>query len=352
MSYPHLIAPTTAPTSAPMPVDWRPAWIQSITDDGPIDVSICIANWNCQDYLRSCLESLHDLPQGVRVETIVVDNASSDGADDMVEHEFPEVVLVRNDANVGFAKASNQAAELARGRFVFFLNNDTLIPAGTLRRLLQFAEENPEFGMIGPRLRGSDGQPQISYRQRPTMAALLHKMMMFRWTGMFRKAYRDYRRTGFVADGNREVEVLMGAAVLLRRECFEESGGWDEDYLFGGEDIDLSTRIGRSYPLAFVGDVEITHYGRVSTRQNIDFAAPNVTIGYVHYFRKNGYSPMALWFYKLAVTLDVPLQMAVKSLEWAWRAITGQREKAEKTRLALKGIWRFVRGETLRFWRA
>ena len=75
------------------------AWMRSFDDAGPIDVSVCIANWNCRELLRGCLESLHDLPQGVRVETIVVDNGSADGAADMVAREFPEVILVRNTAN-------------------------------------------------------------------------------------------------------------------------------------------------------------------------------------------------------------------------------------------------------------
>src|SRR3954453_156140 len=80
---------------------------------GPIDVSVCIANWNCRELLRACLASLHDQPQGVRLETIVVDNASRDGAADMVATEFPQVRLYRNPVNAGFARANNQAAGLA-----------------------------------------------------------------------------------------------------------------------------------------------------------------------------------------------------------------------------------------------
>jgi GT2 family glycosyltransferase len=103
---------------------WQPAWLQSLVDDGPIDVSVCIANWNCRELLRSCLESLHDHPQGVRLETIVVDNGSGDGSAEMVARRFPEVILSRNADNRGFARANNQAARLARGHYLFFLNND------------------------------------------------------------------------------------------------------------------------------------------------------------------------------------------------------------------------------------
>src|SRR5437879_6321490 len=91
-------------------VDHRPAWLQSFLDDGPIDVSVCIVNWNCRELLRACLESLHDQPQGITLETIVVDNGSRDGAAEMVAREFPEVVLLRNTGNAGFARANNQAA--------------------------------------------------------------------------------------------------------------------------------------------------------------------------------------------------------------------------------------------------
>ena len=269
-----------------------------------------------------------------------------------VAREFPDVVLVRNTDNVGFAKASNQAAALATGRYLFFLNNDTLVPAGTLRQLLDYADRHPEAGMIGPRLRGGDGQTQISYRQKPTMGALLHKTSLLRWTGWFRQAYIDYRRASFDGDHVGPVEVLMGAAVFMRREVYDSIGGWDEDYLFGGEDIDLSTRVGRVHSLVFLGDVPIVHYGRISSRQNIGFAAPNVTIGYVHYFRKNGASRSAMLAYKLVVSLDAPVQYILKGLEYYARRWLGDATKAEKSRIALAGIGQFLRSELLRFWKA
>src|SRR5262245_34542951 len=101
-----------------------------------VDVSVCIANWNCAPLLRHCLRSLFDHPQGARFEVIVVDNASSDGAAEMVAAEFPHVALIRNAENRGFASASNQAATRALGRYLFFLNNDTEVPPQTLGRLL------------------------------------------------------------------------------------------------------------------------------------------------------------------------------------------------------------------------
>ena len=137
-----------------------------------IDVSVCIANWNCVELLRQCLRSLFDQPQGAVFEVIVTDNASTDGAAEMVAAEFPQVTLVRNAENRGFAVASNQAARRARGRFLFFLNNDTEVPPHTLGRLLAHAAANPAAGMFGPRLREPGGAVQISYRRRPTVARI------------------------------------------------------------------------------------------------------------------------------------------------------------------------------------
>jgi GT2 family glycosyltransferase len=316
------------------------------------DVSVCIANWNCAALLRRCLQSLFGQSQGASFEVVIADNGSTDGAAEMVAAEFPQVVLIRNADNRGFARASNQAAAAARGRFLFFLNNDTLVPANTLRQFLDLAEANPAVGMFGPRLRGTDGLFQISYRRRPTLAALLHKVSLLRWTGLFRRAYYEYRRATFDPGQVRSVEVLMGAAVFLSREMFEVSGRWDEGYGFGVEDIDLSTQVQRRGPLLFVTNVEIVHHGRAAGRKNVHFAAPNVAIGFIRYLRKSGTSRAALVAYKALVTLDAPVQIGLKLLEAGCRYATARPEKARKSLLAARGLWAFLRHELVRFWKA
>jgi GT2 family glycosyltransferase len=328
------------------------AWRRRFLDDGPIDVSVCIANWNCRDLLCACLESLLDQPQGVRVEVIVVDNASRDGAADMVEHEFPDVILYRNSHNLGFARANNQAARRAQGRYLFFLNNDTVVPEQALRGLVDYAEAHPDVGMLGPRLCDVQGRCQVSYRQRPTLATLLHRTSLLRWTGLLRAAYRRYRRQEFDPGSVRPVDVLMGAAVLLPRQVFFDCGGWDEDFLFGGEDLDLSTRVNRRHPVVYLPRVEITHYGRESTRQHIGFVSTQMAVGFVRYLRKMGYSRPALLAYKLAVSLDAPVQFAGKGVQCLWRLLTGRRGKAHKSLLALRGLGHFLTQGLVPFWSA
>lgn len=315
-------------------------------------VSVCIANWNCCDLLHGCLESLFENNQGVPFEVIVVDNASSDGAAEMVEEKFPEVRLIRNTENVGFSRANNQAASVARGKYLFFLNNDTLVPERTLIEFVDFTIANPNVGMIGPRLRGADGELQISYRCKPTLGALLHRISLLRWTGLFRNAYYEYRRNTFKPDGIHVVEVLMGAAVFVPRDAFDSSGRWDETYRFGGEDLDLSTQIGQTRSIVYNGDVEIIHFGRVASRANVGFASPNVAIGYVHYFRKSGVSDAQLRVYKALVTIDAPIQGLAKLIQAGLRWCRGDRERAAKSRLAASGLWQFLRNDLKRFWQA
>jgi N-acetylglucosaminyl-diphospho-decaprenol L-rhamnosyltransferase len=327
-------------------------WRQQFQGDGAIDVSVCIVNWNCREHLRQCLESLHRQAQGVRLETIVVDNASTDGAADMVAQEFPEVQLVRNDDNVGFSRGNNQAARRARGEFVFFLNNDTLVPPGTLAKLVAYLQGHPEVSLVGPLLRDGTGKVQTSFRQRPTVSVWLHRTWLLRWTGLFRGAYRRYRRQTFDPTQGQATEVLMGAAMLLRRATFQTMGGWDEDFHFGGEDLEICLRAQQLGQIMYLPTVEISHFGRASTRQHIAFASPKIAIGFVKYLRKSGTSRLGILVYKLAITLDTPLQIIIKTAQYAWRRLRGKQEGAAKSWNGLQGLVAFLTRGLVGFWRA
>jgi GT2 family glycosyltransferase len=330
----------------------RTAWWDSFLDAGPIDVSVCIANWNCCSLLRACLGSLLDCPQGVRVEVVVVDNASSDGAAEMVAREFPEVELIRNSTNRGFARASNQAAERASGRFLFFLNNDAQVPAGTLRRLLDYAEGHPEVGIVGPAMIDAEGQRQTSSRARPTPATFLHRTCLLRWTNLLRPRYREYRRGEVDPRQPSRVDVLMGAAMFVPRRIFVDAGRWDEAFFFGGEDLDLCDRIGKRHDIVYHPGIEITHRGRASTRLAIGPATTQIMIGFARYLRKAGYSRRDRFLYKLAMTIDAPLQALEKTLQAGWRLLKGEPARAEKSLLVARGLMHFFCRGMYSFWRA
>jgi N-acetylglucosaminyl-diphospho-decaprenol L-rhamnosyltransferase len=315
-------------------------------------VTVCVVNWNCRELLRKCLRSLSPRRQGRGVEVIVVDNGSADGAADMVARDFPRVRLIRNAANRGFSAANNQAAALARGKYLFFLNNDTVVPPGTLRRLRDYLRSHPEVGLVGPRLRDGRGRPQVSARCQPTVGALLHRVALLRRTGLFRAAYRRYRGRGGDFNSTRAVEVLMGAAMFCRRSVFRECGPWDEGYTFGGEDIDLCARIGRRFRVVYHPAVEVTHFGRASSRRHIGYAHVNTVAGITRFLRRNGTPTAALFAYKAAVTLDAPIQWLSHLVQYLWRSLRGRHAKAAKSRLALQAAGHFLTQGLIPLWRA
>lgn len=315
-----------------------------------IEVTVCIANWNCCDYLRACLQSLLHQPQGVSLEIIVVDNASQDGAVEMVLDEFPEVKLIENKTNLGFAHANNQGASFAHGRFLFFLNNDTVVEPYTLQMLRDYAVEHPEVGVVGPRLRDGKGHIQSSSRAAPTIGALLHKTILFRWTGLFKRAYKKYRGRNSQTEKPTSTEVLMGAALFVPRQLFDEIGGWSEEHTFGGEDIELCTRIRQSHQVVHLPQVEVTHFGRVSSRQNIGYAYRNTFIGIAQCLRQNGSSSLAIFGYKVVVTLDAPLRCLALLGQYTFRKLQRKDKSASQSLLALKGVASFLLRGLFKFW--
>lgn len=302
--------------------------------------------------LRACLRSLELQRQQIPLEIIVVDNGSTDGAADMVARCFPHVHLIRNTENRGFARANNQAARAAHGRYLFFLNNDTLVPSGALAQLLDYARTHPEAAAIGPRLCSGAGKPQTSFRTRPTVPALLHRLMPFRWFGLFRREYQRYRRDDGDFETTRPVEVLMGAALLVRRSLFVEIGPWDEEYTFGGEDIDLCTRLARHGAIVYHPGVEITHYGRASSRRHVGYAHTHTLVGITRYLRKTGSSKALLLLYKAALMIDAPLRWSGLAIQYLWRRLRRQPHRAAKSLEMLRGTGHFLRHGLPELWQA
>lgn len=315
-------------------------------------VSVCVANWNGGEVLRACLVSLRAAALEVPLEVIVVDNASTDRSAEMVAQEFPEVQLLRNGRNIGFSRANNQAARQARGQYVLFLNNDTVVPPGALAPLVEYARAHPEVGMIGPRLRDRSGSIQISCRPQPDVTTFLNRLTLVRWSGLVKRRYRRYRRNSFDPNTVRPVDVLMGAAVLMPRSFFHEIGGWDDAYAFGGEDLDLCWRVGRHRPIIYFPVVEITHVGRVATRQQIGPATAKIAAGFARYLRRSGNARLSVWIYKALVTIDTPVELVVRTGQFLLRTITGRRDRARQSLLLMRGLaYLFFRGLPA-FWRA
>lgn len=318
----------------------------------PPDLSVCIVNWNGAELLRNCLESLVLAGRHARIEVLVVDNASRDGSAELIEKLFPDVVLVRNSRNLGFARANNQAAQLASGRYLLFLNNDTVVGEYSLRDLVRFLDAHPEVGLVGPRLIGRDGLPQRSYRARPTPSALLHRVTMLRWTGLFRREYEAYRRGEFDPTRTRQVEVLLGAAVCIPRDVFRQHGGWDEGFPFGLEDFDLSARVAATHQVVYYAGADIVHLGKMSSRKNSGFAYTGVEAGYARFLRKHYWSARAVFAYKLLVMADLPFAILSEAIKDLWRRIRHGPAPANEPHSDLRAVLWFATLGQLIFWRA
>ena len=203
-----------------------------------VDLSVIIVQWNQADLLRRCLQSIAVCEHRYTVQVIVSDNGSTDGSPEMVDHEFPEVVVLRNGANLGFARANNVGARRATGRFIMLLNSDTEVRGGALDTLVAAADAEPGIGIIGPYLENPDGTLQPSGLFREPMwvdlaySTPLHKLLGWDITRRFHQPGRNY-------DQHCDVDILAGACMMVRREVWDALGGLDEHYFFLYEDMDL-----------------------------------------------------------------------------------------------------------------
>lgn len=227
-------------------------------------------SWNVRDDLARCLDSLQEGARGLRTEVIVVDNASTDGSPQMVRERFPQVQVLENNFNAGFAGANVQALAIARGRYLLMLNPDTLVPPDGLAQLVAFADDHPRAGVVGPRLVYGDGRLQHSCRCFPTIAAAVFRGT---WLGaLFPKARAQacYLMDDWAHDEVRQVDWLSGACMMVRREAFEQVGTLDVGFYWGSEDVDFCWRMHKAgWEVVYTPQPTIVHFVGRSTDQAV-----------------------------------------------------------------------------------
>ncbi len=245
--------------------------------NGPA-LSIILVNYNDRAHLRACLSSLAPALGDGQPEIIVVDNHSTDGSPEMVESSFPRVRLVREEENLGYARANNIGIRAGRGDFLLFLNTDTVAPEGSLAALLSALESQPDAGAIGPALRRRSGY-QVSFGKEVNFFAELWQK--FVRNPYFKIALRFSRRV-------RETGWLSGACLLARRRAVEEAGLFDERFFLYFEDIDLCRRMRKmGFKLWFDPRVEVFHEGgavtsRLKWRSRLEYRRSQL-----YYYRKH-----------------------------------------------------------------
>lgn len=272
------------------------------------DLSIIIVNYNVKHYLEQCLDSICKSAQGLQVETIVVDNNSSDGSVAYLRDRFPWVVFIENKTNGGFAKANNQGIRQAKGRYVMLLNPDTIITERTLADCIQFMDQHPEAGGLGVKMLKCDGS--FAYESRrgiPTPFVAFCKMSglgtLFPRSRTFGRYYMRY----LDINSTEKIDIISGACMFIRRTALDKSGLLDEDFFMYGEDIDLSYRLLKTGMDNYYLPTRILHYKGESTQKS--------SYRYVYNF----YNAMLIFFrkhfsnYNFLISLPIKAAIFVKA---------------------------------------
>ena len=289
------------------------------------DLSIVIVNWNTEAMLRDCLRSVQAgigaAIGGLRAEVIVVDNASDDGSPEMVESEFPQVVLIRNAENRGFAAANNQGFAVARGRHVLLLNSDTVVHGQVLGRSVAWLDAHGDVAAMGCRVLNTDGTVQLTCSMYPSIlnqllqATGLWKLRRPRFLGRF-------LMTDWARDSERAVDTISGCYLLVRARVIAEVGPLDEAFFFFGEETDWCRRMrDAGWKLMFAPVGEITHHGSVSARKLNHRRDVLLTESKVRLHRKHGGVVPAAIVWLIAGVFN-----GSRAVFWGLRRLAGDRE--------------------------
>lgn len=306
-----------------------------------VDMSILIVNWNAQELLSRCLASLEG-SVGIRIETIVVDNASIDNSVAMIRANFPNVYVIANGENKGFAAANNQAAAQATGRYLLLLNPDTKIPDGSLAELIAYSDTIAQLGAVGPRVINPDGTTQRScWRGYPGIAAaLIDAFYLWKIPGL-----PFVRNTEISADHLRnvlEVDHILGACMLIPRDVWQEIGPLDEDYFLFLEETDWCRRakaLGKR--IVYLPTAEVIHYGQHSMRQQPSRNLPHLYRSYCRFYRHgSGSNGFRMFVLKVVISLAI----LVRLIMWQIRGFFSHTEKQrEQARDMLVGYFQVLR---------
>ncbi len=248
-----------------------------------MDLSIIIVNWNTRNLLIQCLNSIYQTVRTVEMEVWVVDNGSKDGSGAAAAERFPETKFVQNKMNFGFARANNQVLNMAAGRYLLLLNPDTEVSKGAVEKLISFMDTHPEAGGAGVQLINSDGSKQNSIANFPSLASELLNKNLLRW--LFPKRFPGKERN---YSEPIEVDSVIGACMMVRREALDQVGFLDEDYFLFLEETDWCYRMKRAgWKIYHVPQAEVYHFQGKSAETERKRAKVEYYRSRYHFFRKN-----------------------------------------------------------------
>lgn len=224
------------------------------------ELSITICSWNTVQDLRICLQSLREVKDEADFEVIVIENASTDGSAEMAQREFPEFRTLVQSENLGFTRGHNLALQQRKGRHAALLNSDTVVHPGAIRTVLQYLEQDPAVGIIGPKLLNPDGSLQYSCRRFPNPVAAAFRNTPLGKLLPNNRFTREYLMQDWGHDEPRRVDWVSGAALFLREETLQAVGGLDPDFFMYCEDVDICKRAWEAgFEVVYLPTAVITH---------------------------------------------------------------------------------------------
>lgn len=231
-------------------------------------LSVIIVSFNVRDFLYQTLHSIQRSLRGIPAEIIVVDNASWDGSVTMLQKDFPSVTLIANKSNLGFAKANNLAIEKSRGKYLVFINPDTIVQEDTFKTLLDFYTNHPEAGMIGCKILNPDGSLQLACRRSiPTPWVGFTKLVGLSKLFPNSKIFGKYNLTYLNPNQITEVEAISGSFMMTQRSVIDQVEYFDERFFMFGEDLDMCHRIRiAGWKIYYVPTTQIIHYKGTSSK--------------------------------------------------------------------------------------
>ncbi|MGV2884427.1 MULTISPECIES: glycosyltransferase family 2 protein [Paenibacillus] len=268
-----------------------------------VDASIIIVNYNTRQLTLDCLESVYASLSSYSYEIIVVDNASHDGSVEAIREAYPEVRLIANYGNTGFAVANNQGMEISKGRYILLLNSDTVVQPDTLHTMIYFMDRHPGMGASGCKVILPDGSlDKACKRGFPTPSASFYYAFGISRLFPDRPKFNQYQLGHLSPDDEYPVDCLVGAFMLVRRETIEQVGGLDETFFMYGEDIDWCYRIKEAgWGIFYYPRTYIVHYKGGSARRKplkitYEFHRAMWVFHRKHYAKKyNPFTNAAVW---------------------------------------------------------
>jgi len=262
----------------------------------------------------ACLDSILNGNQDVETEIFVVDNCSSDGSVEIIRQHYPQIRLIANDKNLGFARANNLALRESQGEYVLILNSDTVLAPGTLQKLLKFLDAHPEIGVLSPKLVKADGSMDLACRRSfPTSLDIYLRLLGIDRLFPKSKLFSHYNLMYLDPSISCEVDCVSGAFMFVRRQAIDEVGLFDERFFMYAEDVDWCYRFKLAgWKVFYLADVEVLHYKGESARQEYPWMIREFYKAayqcYEKYYAKDNH-PFFNWLMKLTMYTKMVLML-------------------------------------------